>query len=232
VHEGPDQEKLETLRRFLKNLGLNLKINPTSADYAKLLERISGRKDEAIIRMVVLRSMRQAVYAHENLGHFGLAYQAYAHFTSPIRRYPDLINHRAIRHLLHRLTQEDFIYDTRIMQNLGEHCSMTERRADHAVNDAIDWFKCEFMLNKVGKVFHGVIANVTNFGVFVELKDIFVEGLLHITALKNDYYKFDAVRHWLSGKRSGIKYSLGDAIKVRVARVKLDEKEIDLVLAE
>lgn len=230
VHESPEQEKLETLRRFLKNLGLNLKSNPTSADYAKLLESINGRKDEHIIRTVLLRSLRQAVYAHENIGHFGLAYQAYAHFTSPIRRYPDLVNHRAIRHLIRKLKLQNFTYDSRLMKNLGEHCSTTERRADYATRDVVSWFKCEFMLNKVGKVFHGVISNVTNFGVFVELKDIFVEGLLHISALKNDYYKFDPVRYSLKGKRSGIVYALGDQIKVRLARVGLDEREIDFVL--
>lgn len=232
VHESPEPEKLETLRCFLKNLGLHLKNDPKPSDYAKLLESIGGRKDEHIIRTVLLRSLRQAVYAHENLGHFGLAYQAYAHFTSPIRRYPDLVNHRAIRHLIHNLKPKNFSYNSLVMKNLGEHCSMTERRADNATRDVVSWFKCEFMLNKIGKVFHGVISNVTNFGVFIELKDIFIEGLLHITALKNDYYKFDPVRFSLKGKRSGMKYSLGDPIKVRVARVGLDERQIDFVLTE
>ena len=230
VHEGPNPEKLGTLRRFLKNLGFSLKVDPKPVDYAKLLERIADRKDEHIIRIVLLRSLRQAVYAHENTGHFGLAYQAYAHFTSPIRRYPDLINHRAIRHLLQHLPPEEFIYDHQMMRHFGEHCSMTERRADNAVYDAIDWFKCEFMKNHVGKAFSGMIANVTNFGVFVELKNVYVEGLLHISVLKNDYYKFDPIRHSLTGRRTGAVYALGDPIKVRIARVSLDEREIDLVL--
>jgi ribonuclease R len=160
-----------------------------------------------------------------------LAYEAYAHFTSPIRRYPDLINHRAIRYLLHGGKVKDYGYTQSMMQNFGDHSSLTERRADDATRDAILWLKCEFMQDKIGKTFAGIISGVTTFGVFVELKDIFVEGLIHITSLKNDYYNFDALRYRLVGKRGGKIYRLGDPVKVVVARVNLDDREIDFALA-
>ncbi|MCL5261592.1 MAG: ribonuclease R [Gammaproteobacteria bacterium] len=234
VHAGPDPEKLADVRSFLSGLGLKLGggKEPKSKDFAKLLIEISGRPDEHLVQTVLLRSMRQAIYTPENIGHFGLAYNAYAHFTSPIRRFPDLLNHRAIRFLLHAGKVTDYAYSFEEMHNYGEHCSMTERRADDATRDAISWLKCEFMLDKVGKRFVGIISGVANFGVFVELKDIFVEGLLHITSLKNDYYKLDAIKHRLVGKRSGAVYCLGDPIEVLVSRVDLDEREIDFELVE
>ncbi|KPJ67383.1 MAG: hypothetical protein AMJ43_03735 [Coxiella sp. DG_40] len=233
VHEGPDATKLADLRGFLVNLGLNLggDDNPKPIDYAKLLNKIEGRRDEHLIQTIILRSMRQAVYDAENIGHFGLAYDAYGHFTSPIRRYPDLITHRAIRHAIHGGTMTNFHYDSNTIHNFGEHCSMTERRADDATCDAIDWLKCEYMLDKIGKIFDGIISGVTSFGVFVELKDIYVEGLLHITALTNDYYEFDAVKHCLHGKRLRKSFCLGDPIKVQIARVDLDEAQIDFELS-
>jgi ribonuclease R len=175
--------------------------------------------------------LRQANYTPENIGHFGLAYDAYAHFTSPIRRYPDLVNHRAIRYLIHGGKVKDYGYNPAFMQKLGDHSSQTERRADDATRDVIAWLKCEFMEDKVGKKFAGIISGVTNFGVFVELKDIFVEGLIHVTSLKNDYYEFDAPHHRLVGKRSGAVYRLGDSVKVKVARVGLDDRQIDFELA-
>ena len=157
-----------------------------------------------------------------NVGHFGLALDAYAHFTSPIRRYPDLQVHRAIRHLLNGGKPVDFAYTHADLLGLGEHCSMTERRADEAVRDAVEWLKCEFMLDKVGQTFDGIITGVTGFGLFVELRGVFVEGLIHVTSLRNDYYQFDPVGHRLHGERSGQIYRLGDSVKVRVARVDLD----------
>lgn len=234
VHEGPDPEKLAVLRSFLHGLGLKLGggKEPQSADYAKLLREVVGRADEHLVQTVLLRSLRQAIYTPENLGHFGLAYPAYAHFTSPIRRYPDLLNHRAIRYLLHGGKVKDYAYSAVMMHKFGEHCSMTERRADEATRDAISWLKCEYMQDKVGKIFDGIISGVTSFGLFVELKEIYVEGLLHVTSLKNDYYKFDPLKHRLYGKRSGKGYRLGDTIKVYVARVDLDEREIDFELAK
>ncbi len=233
VHEGPDPTKLANLRTFLKTLGLELKggEKPKSLHYADLLVKIVGRPDEHLIQTVLLRSLRQAIYTSENIGHFGLAYEAYAHFTSPIRRYPDLINHRSIKYLLAQGRVKNYHYTKAMMQDFGNHCSLTERRADDASRDVYLWLKCEFMRDKVGKVFSGIISGVTNFGIFVELKDIFVEGLVHITALKNDYYKFDAIHQKLIGKRSGVVYRLGDPVKVLVARVDVHEKEIDFALA-
>jgi ribonuclease R len=232
VHEAPNPEKLSDLHRFLAGLGLKLKggDEPKALDYANLLEEISGRPDEHLVQTVLLRSLRQANYTPENVGHFGLAYDAYAHFTSPIRRYPDLINHRAIRYLMHGGKVKDYGYTPAFMQKLGDHSSQTERRADDATRDAIAWLKCEFMEDKIGKRFAGIISGVTNFGVFIELKDIFVEGLIHVTSLKNDYYNFDAPQHRLVGKRSGVVYRLGDSIKVKVARVNLDDRQIDFEL--
>lgn len=232
VHEGPDSEKLYNLRNFLKGLGLELKggEEPESIHYANLLKKIVGRSDEHLVQTVLLRSLRQAVYTAENIGHFGLAYETYVHFTSPIRRYPDLINHRSIKHLLRGGKAKDYKYSKSSIQNFGNHCSLTERRADDASRDLEMWLKCEFMQDKVGKVFDGIISGVVNFGIFIELKDIFVEGLVHITSLKNDYYNFDPLRHRLTGKRSGVVYSLGDPIKVLVAKVDLDEREINFEL--
>lgn len=229
VHEGPESEKLEKLRDLLKLLGLRLTggEKPSSLDFAQLLQRAQNRVDSRLIQTVVLRSLQQAVYSPENKGHFGLAYPSYLHFTSPIRRYPDVLVHRAICDLIEDKSWE---MDKNKMYALGEHCSMTERRADDATRDAIAWLKCEYMLNKQGQVFEGVISGVTNFGLFVELKDIYVEGLVHITALPNDYYHFDAVQHTLLGKRSGKKYTLGAPLSVLVSRVDLDSRQIDLDL--
>lgn len=232
IHEGPDQDKLYNLRMFLKNLGLELKgANQTrSLDYAQLLTKIRGRRDEHLIETVLLRSMRQAVYTAENVGHFGLAYESYLHFTSPIRRYPDLVNHRAIKYLLSGGKVGEYCYTKNEMQNLGSHCSLTERRADDATRDVVAWYKCEFMRDKVGKAFSGIISGVTNFGIFVELKDIFIEGLVHITALPSDYYQFDQIHQKLSGRRGGKVYRLGDPIKVVVAKVNPSEREMDFAL--
>ncbi|QTS83942.1 ribonuclease R [Coxiella endosymbiont of Amblyomma nuttalli] len=231
VHECPDEQKLHDLKQFLRSFGLRLTggDKPTPMDYTKLLLRIEKRSDAHLLQMVMLRSLRQAIYSPENVGHFGLSYEHYCHFTSPIRRYPDLVVHRGIRHLLKRSLKK-FYYEEKILMGLGEHCSMTERRADRATRDAIDWLKCEYMLNKVGRTFDGHIVDVTGFGVFVELDNIYVEGLVHITALENDYYHYDPVYHLLRGKRSGLLYRLGDSIRVIVARVNLDNRKIDFVL--
>jgi ribonuclease R len=185
-----------------------------------------------MIQTVLLRSMSQAVYSPEATGHFGLAHPYYAHFTSPIRRYPDLLVHRAIRHILQGGTAADFTYSFKDMQALGTHCSMTERRADDATRDVTAWLKCEYMQEHVGESFSGIISGVTGFGLFVELSKIYVEGLIHVTALTGDYYHFDPMRHQLSGENSGRKYRLGDTINVTVARVDLDERKIDFVLAK
>jgi len=230
VHEGPREEKLNDLRRFMQEMGLKMPghRDPVPADYANVLRVVADRPDFQMIQTILLRSMSQAVYSPENKGHFGLAYDAYAHFTSPIRRYPDLLVHRAIKQLLNK--QSSLINDAGFVR-AGEHCSMTERRADDATRDAKDWLKCEFMLDKVGKEFDGTISGVTNFGLFVELADIYVEGLVHITTLPEDYYQFDSVKHMLVGERTNRRFRLGDPIKIQVARVDLDQGEMDFVLA-
>lgn len=232
VHEGPSPEKLMDLRKFLGQIGLKLpgKEEPTPRDYAQLLELVADRPDAHLIQTVLLRSLSQAVYSPENQGHFGLAFDAYTHFTSPIRRYPDLLVHRAIRKILRGQAKPGEIEP--IFQKYGEHCSMTERRADDATREAVDWLKCEFMLDKVGEEFPGVISSVTSFGFFVALIDIYVEGLVHISLLPNDYYHFDPLKHEISGERAGKRYRLGDPVKIRVARVDLDQRKMDFVLAE
>ena len=233
VHEGPNADKLEALREFLGEVGLSLGggDDPEPKHYTRLLEEIRKRPDAHLIQTVLLRSLRQAVYSPDPTGHFGLAHDHYTHFTSPIRRYPDLLVHRAIRHLIKGGKPEQFRYDHQDMLTMGEHCSMTERRADEATRDAVDWLKCEYMLDKVGEEFDGFVTTVTGFGLFVELKDIYVEGLVHVTALANDYYNFDPVGHRMTGERSGRVYRIGDPIRVQVARVDLDERKIDFVPA-
>ena len=232
--EPPPQDKIVDLRGFLAELGIILDggLKPSAKDYANLLNDIQDRPDAQLIRTVMLRSMSQAVYSSENLGHFGLSFEAYAHFTSPIRRYPDLIVHRAICHDLAGESTKLFNYSPAHMQMMGEHCSATERRADDATRDVMDWLKCEFMMDKTGEEFHGIISSVTSFGLFVQLDKIFVDGLVHITALKNDYYRFDAVGHRLTGERNGQVFRLGDTIKIKVASVNLDDRKIDFVLAD
>ncbi|RMD68665.1 MAG: ribonuclease R [Gammaproteobacteria bacterium] len=234
VHEGPSPDKVEELRAFLAEFGLKLGggDQPQPRHFAQLLQTARGRPEAALIQTVILRSMSQAIYTPENRGHFGLALEAYTHFTSPIRRYPDLIVHRALRHLLEERPVETYPYTPAQLENIGDHCSMTERRADEATRDAVDWLKCEYMMDKVGEVFPGIITGVTSFGLFVSLKDIYVEGLAHITTLGNDYYHFDPVKHRLVGERTGRVYRLGDEVKVKVVRVDLDEKEIDFELVE
>lgn len=250
IHDGPKSEKLVDLREFLSELGLSIKggQKPEAKHYAELLDKARDRPDAHLIQTVLLRSLAQAKYSPDNIGHFGLAHELYAHFTSPIRRYPDLLVHRAIRHVLHgRRTQglvkravrrvtgtksKDFSYSHDEMASFGEHCSATDRRADEATRDAVDWLKCEYMLDKVGQVYPGVITSVTSFGVFVELSDIFVEGLVHVTSLKNDYYHFDPAHHRLLGERTNKMYRLGDPISVQVVRVDLDERKIDFELSD
>lgn len=235
IHEGPRLAKLEKLRGFLKGLGLYLGggDTPGSEDYARLFEAIQNRPDFALIQTVMLRSLAQAVYSPDNAGHFGLALAAYAHFTSPIRRYPDLLVHRALKHLIHHGGKaRGYGYSHEKMTELGEHCSMTERRADDATRDAVEWLKCEYMRDKVGETFDGTVSAVTAFGLFVLLKEIFVEGLVHISNLPGDYYHFDPLAHRLEGERFGRCYRLGDALRVQVARVDLDERKIDFMPAD
>ncbi|MDY6991919.1 MAG: ribonuclease R [Pseudomonadota bacterium] len=233
VHDGPNTEKLAGLRQFLNELGLRLggKAKPQAKHYAQLVENIQTRPDAHLIQTVLLRSLQMAIYSPENKGHFGLAYEQYTHFTSPIRRYPDLLVHRAIRHGLQQKTADKFYLATEQLHLLGEHCSMTERRADEATREAISWLKCEYMRDKVGEDYEGAVTGVAPFGLFVELEGIFVEGLVHVTALTNDYYHFDPIGHRLWGEHSGNVYRLSDRLRVKVVRVDLEDKKIDFELA-
>jgi ribonuclease R len=234
IHDGPGVEKLLTLRTFLGELGLYLGggDQPHPLDYMHLLESVKDRPDAHLIQTVLLRSMSQAVYSPDTKGHFGLALDAYAHFTSPIRRYPDLLVHRAIRHSLRGGNASSFRYSPNDMVTLGEHCSANERRADEATRDVNSWLKCEYMMDKIGEEFTGIISAVTSFGFFVELQSIYVEGLVHIASLRQDYLLFDAASHRLYGERTGVRYRLGDSVKIKVVRVNLDDKKIDFELLE
>ncbi len=230
VHEGPAPEKVEELRAFLNEFGLHLRggDKPTPRDYMAVLQQIEGRPDQHLIQTVMLRSLSQAQYSPDaDIGHFGLSLDDYTHFTSPIRRYPDLIVHRAIRHLLSGRKPGRFPYSYEDMVQLGEHCSLTERRADEATRDAADWLKCEFMLDKVGEVYTGTISGVAPFGIFLELDEVYVEGMVHVTNLPKDYYEFDPVGHRMVGRHTGRSYRIGDRVEVIVARVDLDERKID-----
>jgi ribonuclease R len=246
VHDKPSEDKYKNFITYLAELGITLpaKDEPEPKDYGDILAKVAGRPDQELIQTMLLRSMRQAVYQSDNLGHFGLALTSYSHFTSPIRRYPDLVVHRVIKAILVEQAKQTeaeknlesanagyFDYPLAKVVELGEHCSMTERRADEATRDVSDWLKCEFMQDHVGDTFTGVISTVTNFGMFVRLKDLHIEGLVHITSLGRDYYHYDDVRMCLTGENSGVKYRVGDEIEVQVASVNLDEKKIDLRLA-
>ena len=229
VHCVPDEDKITALRQFLGELGLQLgggKI-PKPKDFQRTMSALGDRPEKTLIETVMLRSLKQAQYVEVNEGHFGLAYSAYTHFTSPIRRYPDLLIHRALGYVLDKKPIGEFNYTLEDMNRLGKHTSMTERRADEATREAVAWLKCEYMQDKLGEVFTGRISAVTSFGLFVVLDEVFVEGLVHISSLKNDYYQFDAVQHRLVGGRGGTVYHLGDAMTVLVARVDLDERKID-----
>jgi ribonuclease R len=229
VHEGPTEEKLNALRTFLHGLGLTLSggDKPHAKDYGKLLDKIRERPDFQLLQTVLLRSLQQAVYSPDNEGHFGLAYAAYAHFTSPIRRYPDLLTHRAIKAVLERTTYSPGSWD-----QLGIETSMTERRADDASRDVLNWLKCYFMRDRVGETFDGTIAAVAPFGLFVTLDEVFVDGLLHISELGRDYFHHDPARHTITGERTGRAYRLTDRIRVKVARVDLETSRIEFVLPE
>ncbi|MDA8962291.1 ribonuclease R [Congregibacter sp.] len=246
VHEGPGEQKLENLRAFLGELGLGLRggLKPTPEDYQLLLEQISTRDDAHIVQTMLLRSLSQAVYQAENLGHFGLNYPGYAHFTSPIRRYPDLLIHRAIRSVIRSRERSKLVnrvrgasdltkaqiypYDDAAMAAFGARCSLTERRADEATREVNSWLKCEYLREHVGTEFEGVVSAVTSFGLFVELNELYIEGLVHVTSLPGDYYRFDPAQQRLVGERTGRSFQLGAAIKVLVASVNLDERKIDL----
>ena len=231
VHEGPPPDKLAALREFLASSALTLTggDTPTAMDYAALIDRIRDRPDFELLQTVLLRSLSRAEYAPDNVGHFGLAYEAYAHFTSPIRRYPDLLVHRAIKAVLggRHYTPKDATW-----AELGVHCSMTERRADDASRDVLQWLKCYYMKERLGESFAGTISGVASFGIFVTLDGLDIDGLVHVTDLPRDYFHFDAVRHALIGERSGRVFQLAGRVRVKVARVDLERSKIDFTLDE
>ncbi|MEX0959760.1 MAG: ribonuclease R [Burkholderiales bacterium] len=229
IHEGPTPEKLVALREFLREFGLQLGggDDPRAKDYAKLLDSVKARPDAQLLQTVMLRSLRQAVYSPENVGHFGLAYEAYTHFTSPIRRYPDLLIHRAIK-----ATLRGKRYDPGDWHALGKHCSETERRADDATRDVEAWLKCWYMQDRVGEQFTGSVSGVAAFGIFVALDEVYVEGMVHVSELGADYFHFDAAKHQLLGERTGQRFRLADRVEVKLVRVDLEQSRLDFVLAE
>jgi ribonuclease R len=228
IHDVPAEEKVGALRDFLAEIGLQLPGGeiPRPKDYAQLLEKIRKRPDFALLQTILLRSLKQAVYSPGNVGHFGLAFEAYVHFTSPIRRYPDLLVHRVIKALLAHKTYAGVDWEA-----LGRHCSETERRADDASRDVENWLKCYYMRDRVGESFAGTITGVTPFGLFVTLDDYFVDGLVHISELGRDYFQYDGARHSLMGERTRQRFRLADRMKVKLVRVDLDQRKIDLVPA-
>lgn len=237
IHDKPDPDRLGAFLSYLSEVGIthNIGSDVSPQNFTDVIEKIQGRADQELIQTMLLRSMKQAVYDHENIGHFGLALEAYAHFTSPIRRYPDLVVHRALKGIIDKQNQRKSksggkSYTADEVEALGEQCSMTERRADDATRDVSDWLKCEFMLDHVGDVFEGVIASVTNFGFFVRLSEFHIDGLVHITSLGKDYFRYDEVKQNLVGENSGTVYRLGDLVEVKVASVNLDERKIDFLL--
>ncbi len=229
IHASPSEEKLESLRTMLKDFALQLPggSEPKPSDYSALLKKIKDRPDAPLLQTVLLRSMKQAVYSPDNIGHFGLAYDAYTHFTSPIRRYPDLLTHRAIKSILAGTT-----YDPKVpWDQLGLQCSATERRADEATRDVNSWLKCYYMKDRLGEEFPGTISGVTGFGIFVTLDDVYVEGLVHISELGQDYFHFDQAKHQIVGERSNKRFQLADRVNIKVARVDIETSKIDFVLA-
>ena len=234
VHQTPPEDKINKLREFLSGFGLTLGggKKPHPKEYATVLTLAEEKAEKKLIETVMLRSLTQARYMEKNDGHFGLAYAAYAHFTSPIRRYPDLLTHRAILHALDKRADKVFTYTDKDMAEFGKHASSCERRADEATREVVTWLKCEYMQDKVGQSYQGTISAVTSFGLFVTLDEIHVDGLVHLTNLKGDYYQFDSVRHRLIGEATRKQYRLGDKLQVLVARVDLDERKIDFDLVD
>ncbi len=232
VHEPPQGDRVESLEQFLRGLGIkiNWRGKPVPKDFAELVQRVKGREDQQLIMAVMLRAQSLATYQAENHGHFGLALDAYAHFTSPIRRYPDLLVHRAIHHVIQRKGPDNFGYGDRQMRNFAENCSHRSRRAEEAERDVVERLKCYFMESRVGQVFKGRVTGVTSFGLFVELDKIAVSGLIHITALPNDYYHFDPVLHRLTGERGGKVFQLAQRVQVKVMAVNSDDRKIDFEL--
>ncbi|WP_168406084.1 ribonuclease R [Acinetobacter indicus] len=229
VHEPPEFSRIQKVREFVKLLGLNFPEQPTQADYQAVIDATKDRIDAPSIHAVLLRSMMQAYYGAANAGHYGLAYEAYTHFTSPIRRYPDLLLHRAIKA---HLAQKPYPISGAALDDAGEHFSQTERRADEASRSVTMWLKCHYMQQHLGEEFVGVISAVTEFGLFVTLKDLYVDGMIHVSQLGDDFFMFDQASQSLVGQSRGQTFSLGDEVKVKVAGVNLEERKIDFELVK
>ncbi len=229
VHARPDPDRFNELRLYLTSLGLKVAhpdhVQPR--DFTKIIRQTAGRPDATAIMMTMLRSLTHAEYSPANIGHFGLALDSYAHFTSPIRRYPDLLVHRAIRHIVRGGKPRRYDYGARDMERLGAITSAHEKRAEDATRDVEAWLKCQYMEQHLGDEFDGVITGVTHFGVFVQITDLLTDGLVHVTSLSNDYYHFDAGSQSLVGERTGRRFSLGDAMRVQVSRVDMETRRID-----
>ncbi len=227
VHDAPEFSRTQKVRDYVKLLGLNFPEQPTQADYQAVIEATKDRIDAPSIHAVLLRSMMQAYYGPENIGHYGLAYEAYTHFTSPIRRYPDLLLHRAIKaHLKHK----QFALSGNQLAEAGEHYSQTERRADEASRSVTMWLKCHYMQQHLGEEFDGIISAVTEFGLFVTLKDLYVDGMLHVSQLGDDFFVYDQPSQSLIGQSRGQVFGSGDEVKIKVAGVQLEERKIDFEL--
>lgn len=234
VHASPPVTKYEDLREFLHAYKLSLPAQDevTPADYNALLRKVRDRPEFELVQSVLLRSMALAVYLPENQGHFGLALDAYAHFTSPIRRYPDLLVHRAIHHALAGGKRSDYLYPPARMSAMATHCSQRERRAEEAERDVDDRYKCAWMEKHIGEVFEGKISGVTSFGLFVDIEPWRVSGLVHVSQLGTDYFHFDPVRHQMQGERSGQVFQLGDTVKVQAVRASMEDRKIDFRLVD
>ena len=234
VHDRPDEDKFAELRDYLVSLGLKVPHpgNVQPRDFNRLTRQVKDRADSTAISMAMLRSLPQAKYTPQNAGHFGLALDAYAHFTSPIRRYPDLLVHRAIRHIVRGGKAGKYTYSAEQMERLGAICSAHERRAEDATREVEAHLKCQFMEDKIGRQFSGIITGVTNFGAFVQLTELAIDGLVHVSSLDNDYYHFDSAALQLVGERYGKVYRIGDALEVSVHKVDLETRRIDFRLAE
>jgi ribonuclease R len=234
VHGRPELERLETLRLFLRGFAIELPVDRDlePKDLNAILAKIAASDEAHLIQTVVVRSMPQAVYQPANIGHFGLALPEYAHFTSPIRRYPDLLVHRGIRHVLRGGDAESFAWSEAKMGELGQQTSFTERRADEATRDAMSWLKCEYMQDKIGEEFDALVTGVVDFGLFVQAKGLQIDGLVHVSGLGSDYFSRDSSGYRLVGARSGRVFRLGDHLRVRLINVVIDERKIDFELAE
>ena len=231
VHDGPDADRIEELTMFLQGLGLKLsspsQIRPR--DLSRLIESVAGRPEAELIETVILKSMSRAHYQPRNVGHFGLALPSYSHFTSPIRRYPDLLLHRAIKQLLRHGKAQGFRYTLQEMEQLGEHCSRAERRADEAVWQVEERLKCAYLQDRIGDEFDVLVSGITSFGLFVRLSDLQIDGLVHVTALPRDYYHQTAAGTALTGERTGTTFRLTDRLKVKLIKVDVGNRKLDFV---